>query len=331
MSDTVRWGIISTAAIAESAFIPSLRQSRRGQLFAVASRDQERSSAFAAKHDIPHAFGSYEDMLASGKIDAVYNPLPNRLHAEWTAAAARHGLHVFCEKPLAVSAAEAEQMVAGCRDAGVLLFEAFVLLYHPMSLKLRQMLDEGVIGEVMQMQMGFTFPLKRPTDNIRMSREMAGGSLMDVGCYTITYARFIFGEEPVSVQAAVRMDADYGVDTQASIVLTFRGERHASLQSGFEAAGGQRALVHGTKGYIEIPQPCHPREQDGFIVHAGGKDQHVEVNAGVRAFTPAIEHFQDCILDGTEPMTTAANAAGTIRIIEAVRESARRGMRIELT
>lgn len=329
MSDQIRWGIISTAAIAESAFIPAVRQTRRGQMVAVASRDSDRARDFAAKHDIPQAMGSYEELLASDEIDAVYNPLPNSMHAEWTIEAARQGKHIFCEKPLAASAAEAEKMVTACREAGVLLFEAFVFLYHPISLKLREVLQDGAIGEVGQLQMSFTFPLRRPTDNIRMSKEMAGGSLMDVGCYAITFARFVFGAEPIGVQAAVRMDADYDVDTLASMVLTFPGDRHASLQAGFDATGGQRASIHGSSGYIDVPQPCHPGEEAEFTIHAG-ETERVSVNAGVRTFTPALEHFQDCILDGVEPISTAAYAAGTLRVIEAVRASARQGKRIDL-
>lgn len=330
MTDTVRWGIISTAHIAESAFIPSVRQTRRGQLVAVASRDGDRARTFADKHDIPQSYDSYEALLASDDIDAVYNPLPNSLHAEWAARAAEHGKHVFCEKPLAVTSSEAEGMVVTCQNAGVLLFEAFVFLYHPKSLRLRQILDSGAIGDLVQMQMSFTFPLKRPTDNIRMSKDLAGGSLMDVGCYVITYARFVFGEEPLAVQAAVRMDPEYGVDTLAAMVLTFSGDRFASLQAGFEASGGQRASIHGTRGYIDVPQPCHPKEQDSFTIHAGGKEEVLAVDAGVRTFAPAIEHFQDCILDGVEPLATAASAAGTLRVIEAVRESALQGKRIDL-
>ena len=180
------------------------------------------------------------------------------------------------------------------------------------------------------MQASFTFPLKRPTDNIRMNKELAGGSLMDVGCYPITYARFIFGEEPESVQAACHIDPDYDVDSRASIILTFSGQRHASLQQGFDAPGGQRAIIHGSSGYIEVPQPCHPNEEDHFIVHADGGKEVVAVDAGVRSFAPAIEHFHDCILDDVEPIATGANAAGTMRVIEAVLESSRTGRRIDL-
>jgi predicted dehydrogenase len=331
MSGPIRWGILSTAKIAQTAFIPAVRQTERGQVVAVASRDGGRARAFAAEHGIPQHFDSYEAMLASDAIDAVYNPLPNSLHAEWTAKAAEHGKHVFCEKPLAATAVEAEQMVAACQQAEVLLFEAFVFLYHPKSRQLRQRLDDGAIGGLVQMQASFTFPLARPTDNIRMNRDLAGGSLMDVGCYPIAYARFVFDEEPTAVQAACSIDADYGVDTRASMVLTFAGDRHATLASGFDAPGGQLAAIHGSDGWIEVPQPCHPKEEDSFVIHhASGDTETVTVRAGVPTFTPAVEHFHDCVLDGVTPIADATRAVGNLRVIEAVRASHAQGQRIDL-
>ena len=330
MSESVRWGILSTAGIAVSAFLPSLATTKRGHAVAVASRDAGRARAFAGEHQIEHACGSYEELLERDDVDAIYNPLPNNMHAEWTKRAAEAGKHVFCEKPLGVSAAEAQEMVDACDAAGVTLFEAFVFLYHPKSLRLQQTIADGAIGDLVQMTASFTFPLKRPTDNIRMNKDLAGGSLMDVGCYPITYARFVFGAEPVSVQAAVRMDPDYGVDTRASIVLTFPGDRHAALQAGFDAPGGQRAVIHGESGYIAVPQPCHPKEQDGFVIVQGADEEMVTVEAGVPPFAPAIEHFHDCLLDGVEPIATGANAIGTLRVIEAVLESGRSGRRVDL-
>jgi predicted dehydrogenase len=327
---TLRWGILSTAAIGARAFVPALRQTRRGQLAAVASRDQERGASFARQHDIPLVFGDYASLLASDQIDAVYNPLPNALHAEWTIAAARQGKHVFCEKPLALDAAEAGQMVAACQRAGVLLFEAFVFLYHPQTLKLRQLLDEGAIGPLVQVQAQMTFALARPTDNIRMNKELGGGSLMDVGCYPITFARFAFGAEPLSVQAACRLDPEYGVDTRAGILLNFSGERFATLQGGFDAPGGQAAVLFGEKGYVEVPKPYHPGEQSQIVLHRGSQEETLTFATGTMPFAPAIEHFHECILDGAKPLATAANALGTLRIIEAVLESSRSGRRAGL-
>ncbi len=327
---SVRWGIISTARIAESAFIPAVRQTKRGRVVAVASRDRAKAEAFARKHDIPATFGDYGSMLASGDIDAVYNPLPNTLHAEWAIAAAEQGKHVFCEKPLAVSPAQAQQMIDACRQAGVLLVEAFVFLSHPQTLKLRQLLDEGVIGQLIQAQAHMTFPLARPTSNIRLDKEFGGGSLFDTGGYPITFARFAFGHEPLAVQAATRIDPDYGVDSRAGILLTFSDERFATLQTGLDAMGGQGAVLFGERGWIEIPQPYHPRAGSRVTVHAREGAETFDFDIGVVPFTPAVERFHDCILDGVAPPVSPENAIGTLRVIDAVLESGRTGERVAI-
>ena len=326
----VRWGILSTARIGETAFIPALRQTTRGQLVAISSRSRDRAAAYAEKYDVPLVFDDYESMLASDEIDAVYNPLPNTMHAEWTARAAAHGKHVFCEKPLAVSPAQAQQMIDVCQAAGVILVEAFVFLCHPQSLKLREVIDSGVIGDLVQMQAFLTFPLQRPTDNIRLNKELGGGALLDAGGYPITFSRFVFGEEPVAVQAAARIDPDYDVDSRVSMVLTFPGDRHAMLQTSVDAAGGAGATIFGSKGYIQVPQPYHPREQSSFVVHSGANTTTYEFNSGVRPFTPAIEQFHDCLLEGAAPLVRAENAIGSVAVIEAALESARSGRRIDL-
>jgi xylose dehydrogenase (NAD/NADP) len=326
---SVRWGILGTGFITEWAFIPALQQTQRGHLVAVASRSREKAESFAHKHDIPLVFDDYTSLLASDQIDAVYNPLPNTLHAEWTAIAAEHGKHVFCEKPLAVTPAEARQMVDVCQERGVVLVEAFVFLFHPQTVKLRQLLDDGIIGDVLQVQASLTFPLPRPTDNIRLNKHLGGGSLLDAGCYPITFARFAFGEEPVAVQSVCRIDPDYGVDTRASILLTFSDDRYATVQAGFDTMGSGAALF-GEQGYIDIPQPYSPKEHSHFVVHTADDEQTITVDTGLLHFTPAIEQFHDCVLDGVEPRVPAANAIGTLRIIEAVLESSLSGRRIAL-
>lgn len=315
---TIRWGILSTARIAETAFIPALRQIEGGEVVAVASRDGERATAFAQKHGIPQAYGDYASLLENDQIDAIYNPLPNTLHPEWTKAAADQGKHIFCEKPLAVTAVEAEEMVAYCEQAGVLLFEAFVFLYHPQSRRLRQLLDEGVIGELRQLQAHCTFHLQRPSANIRLSKELGGGGLLDAGCYPITFARFAFDGEPTQIQSTCRMDPEYGVDARVAMLLTFSGDRYATLQTGLDAQGGQGALLMGSAGHIEIPRPYHPQAQSAFDVHTASGVERITFDTGTLPFAPALTHFQACIRGEAEPLFTAANAAGSLRIIEAV-------------
>lgn len=327
----VRWGIISTAGIGERAFIPALRQTERGKLVAVASRSREKGEAFAQKHGIPQVFDDYAALLASDQIDAVYNPLPNTMHAEWTIAAAQQGKHIFCEKPLAVKPAEVQEMVEACRAAGVVLVEAFVFLWHRQTLQLRQLLDEGVIGELLQVQAHLTFPLARPSDNIRLNKALGGGGLLDAGCYPITFARFAFGQEPVAVQAAARIDPDYDVDSRVSMLLTFAGDRYANLYTGLDAMGGPGAILFGQKGYITVPQPYHPREKSHFVVHTAESEERFEFDTGHVPFTAAIEQFHDCLLDGAAPLVTADKAVGTLRVIEAALQSAQSGRRIELS
>lgn len=327
-TNTVRWGIISTARIGETAFIPALRETKRGQLVAVASRSQEKADAFAQKHDIPLAFADYESMLASDEIDAVYNPLPNTMHAEWTAKAAEHGKHVFCEKPLAVLPDEGQGMVDKCKAAGVLLVEAFVFLYHPQTIKLRQLLDDGIIGELRQLQAHFTFHLARPSDNIRLNKDLGGGSLLDAGAYPITFTRFAFGSDPIAIQAAARIDPDLGVDTRASAILSFSGDRYGTIQTGFDTLGGPGVTLFGEKGYIYVPQPYHPRNQTQFTVHTKGGEETFTFDGGPQPFTPAIEQFHDCLLDGAKPLVAANNAIGTLRTVQAILESAKTGTRV---
>jgi len=320
---TVRWGILSTARIAEGAFIPALQQTQRGEVVAVASRNRTQAEAFAQKHDIPVACADYASLLARDDIDAVYNPLPNTLHAEWTAAAAAQGKHIFCEKPLAVTAAAAQQMIDACQKAGVLLVEAFVFLLHPQTLKLRQLLDDGIIGELLQVQAHLTFRLSRPTDNIRLNHELGGGGLLDAGGYPITFARFAFDAEPETVQASCYIDPEYHVDTRAALLLTFSGNRLATLQTGLDAMGGPGATLFGETGHIEIPQPYHPKAQSHFVVHTADGAETFSFDTGRLPFAPALDHFHDCILDGAEPLVPPTNALGTLRIIEAALKSAR--------
>lgn len=332
-NQTVRWGVISTAGIAERAFIPALRQTRRGELVGIASRDRTRAQAFAQRHDIPVVFDDYASLLASDQIDAVYIPLPNSLHAEWTIAAAEHGKHVFCEKPLAVSPAEAQSMVDACKRAGVVFFEAFVFLYHPQTLRLREVLDSGRIGKLIQVEAHLGANIfRRPNieANIRLSKELVGGALMDMGCYPITFARFAFGEEPVAVQADTFIHPKYEVDTRDALVLSFADGRSAALLTSFHSDGGQSAILFGEEGHIEIPDPYHPPAQSRFVVHSGNQTETHEFDTGAPPFTPAIEHFHDCILDGATPIITAENAAGTLAVINAAWEAGRTGCRVPL-
>ncbi len=330
MPNKIRWGIISTAAIAERSFIPALRETDRGELAAVASRDRSKADAFAKKHDIPVVCDDYTSLLESDEIDALYNPLPNTMHAEWTIKAAENGKHVFCEKPLAMSADEITSMSDSCERAGVKLVEAFVFLFHEQTLKLRQILDSSAIGEITATHAYMDFRIPRPSNNIRLNRELGGGGLLDGGVYPITFTRFVFGEEPIAVQGACLIDPEYGVDIRTSAVAEFSDGRFATIQMAMDGTGGQGAAIYGEKGFINVPQPYHPRNGSYLLVQTPDSEVRYPFGDGRHPFTPAIEHFHDVLLDNKQLAVPATNALGTIAIVEAIFESARTGERVDL-
>ena len=223
----IRWGILSTANIGRKKVIPGIRGAARCSVDAIASREPGRAAAVAAELDIPRAYGSYEELLADPEIDAVYIPLPNHLHAEWTKAAARAGKHVLCEKPLAMNADEAADMVAVCEAEGVRLMEAFMYRLHPSWVATRELVTSGRIGRLMSVDSWFSYFNDDPT-NIRNIAEVGGGGLFDIGCYTINVSRFLFGAEPRTVDARLERDPATGVDILASAILGFDG-RHGDV------------------------------------------------------------------------------------------------------
>ena len=241
----VRWGVLSTANIATEKVIPGFRRSPRSEVLGIASREDGRAREVAARLGIPRAYGSYEAMLADPDIDAVYNPLPNHLHAEWTIAAARAGKHVLCEKPLALTADEAQGMVDACRAAGVLLMEAFMYRQHPSWLAVRDLVRSGRIGRLQAVDSWFSY-FNDDTANIRNIREAGGGALYDIGCYCVNLSRMLFDAEPVGVQAAITRDPDLGVDVLTSGILSFP-TGVATFTCSTRTETDQRVHVYGTR------------------------------------------------------------------------------------
>ena len=318
----VRWGIVSTAQIGRNVFIPALRATRRGEVAAVAGRDAGRSAAFAGDLGIPQVFSSYDALLASDAVDAVYLPLPNTMHEEWALRAAECGKHVFCEKPLADTAAAGQRMVEAARRHGVLLWEAMVFRYHPQTLRLRRLLDGGAIGGLRHVQMRMSFNLPAGA-NIRWQPELGGGVLQDVGCYLITVARWAVGGEPTQVSAAWRLDPERGVDLGLTLLLEFAGGVTAALYGGFDGLTTPGAHLTGSRGALHIEQPTHPYEESAYTLTTPAATERVALHNGVRAFTPALEHFHDCVLDGAAPLLDARDAIHTLRVMDAAAEAAR--------
>ena len=325
-SDKVRWGIVSTAQIGRWVFAPALRDSARGALTGVASRDRERAEAFAGDLGIPEVFASYDDLLWSDRVDAVYLPLPNSMHEEWSIRAMEHGKHVFCEKPLATSPAAAQRMVDAAAQQGVVLMEAMVYRYHPQTLRLRRLLDGGVIGDLrhVDMRMGGL----QPTGNIRWQPELGGGVLADIGCYLIDVARWAAGAEPVQVTAVWQEQG--GVDSRIALLLGFPGAVAASLFGAFDALPVRGANLAGSGGSLQIEQPTHPYEESAYTLATPRATERVTLHNGVRAFTPALDHFHDLVLGGAAPLLPNTDAIATLRVMAAAAESARTGRTVHL-
>lgn len=321
----VRWGILGCANIARRAFLPALKASRNGSAQAIASRDGARASAWAAEHGIARAYDSYDALLKDAEVDAVYIPLPNGLHNEWVHKAARAGKHLFCEKPLTADALEAVKAVAVCARYDVRLFEAFVYRLQPQTALVRRLIAEGKIGRVRSANARFHFYLQERIQNVRMHADLAGGALMDVGCYCIDWGRWLFGE-PHSVMARGTFERD--LDTTCQGVLEFDEGRTVTFSSSFDMQGGQRAYIYGDEGEIELTLPWHPQgERAAVIVRAGGTEEVHRITPDVPPFTPAIEAFGDAVLAGRPFSVAPDEGLKNMRVIDAVRTSMRTGKR----
>jgi predicted dehydrogenase len=320
---TLRWGILSTAAIGRTKVIPGIAGAPNCEVVAIASRDVEAARAAAAVHAIPRAHGSYEALLADPDVDAVYIPLPNHLHAPWTIAAAEAGKHVLCEKPLALTAAEAESMIAAADRAGVALMEAFMYRHHPSWVAARELVASGRIGDLVAVQSWFSY-FNDDQANIRNILEAGGGALYDIGCYCVNLSRMLFDAEPDRVTGAIARDPVGGTDTLVSAILEF-GDRFASFTASTRAEDDQRVDVYGTRGRIEIEIPFNiPPDRPTHVHVAAGGDPPAAPNVETLTFDPAdpytaeAERFAEAVLAGRPVPVPPADAVANLRVIDAL-------------
>jgi D-xylose 1-dehydrogenase (NADP+, D-xylono-1,5-lactone-forming) len=315
------WGVISTANIGRKAVIPAIQASSNGEMLGVASRKPQAAAAFAADLDIPRSYGSYEALLADKDIEAVYIPLPNSLHKEWVIRAARAGKHVLCEKPLALSFSECQEMEAAARDNNVKLMEAFMYRFHPRTGKIIRLVRDGALGELRFINTAFTFRL-HSVNNIRLSKELGGGSLMDVGCYCVNLIRTLATSEPVEVSAYANW-ADSGVDVQMAGTLKFESGLLANFDSALNLERRETATVAGTEGYLEIPQSFLPGKADAhFSLLREGAERIDYTITGVDQYRLMVEHFGDCVLNDHPLRYPPSEAAANMRVIEVLYQSA---------
>ena len=253
LNKKLRWGVLGVARIATRKVIPAMQRGRWTSVDAIASRDASKARAAAAELGVPKAYGSYEALVADPEIDAIYVPLPNHLHVEWTARAAEAGKHVLCEKPIGLVAADAEHLLAVRDRTGVLIQEAFMVRTHPQWLGALDIARSGRIGDVRSIVGYFSFFLDDPA-NVRNVKAWGGGGLLDIGCYLVNTARMIFEAEPRRVCALIEEQSATGVDWMASMIMDFAG-RHAAGTCSTQLAHAQRITIAGTVGRIEIEIP----------------------------------------------------------------------------
>mgnify|MGYP001152443181 CR=1 FL=1 len=324
MTETkLRWGVLSTANIGRKAVNPAIQASTNGELVAVASRDEAAARAFAEKGGIPVAYGSYEALLEDDSIQAIYNPLPNSLHLEWSIKAAEKGKHVLCEKPLALNAAQCREMEAATAANGVKLMEAFMYRFHPRTEKALEMIREGAIGALTEIRSTFTFPLDRP-DDVRWDPELGGGALMDVGCYCVNVSRSAAGEEPVEVRAMANW-TDSGVDGQLAGSLRFDSGLLAHFDCALTMERTQIYHIHGTDGHLRVQEAFVPDSGDTVIEQFDPENNLTKLEVpGDDQYRLMVEHFADCVLNDTPLRYPPEEAARNMAVIEALYASARR-------
>jgi predicted dehydrogenase len=326
---TLRWGILSTASIATEKAIPGMLRAARCEVVAIGSRDEARAAAVAERHGIPRVHGSYETLLADPDVDAVYIPLPNHLHAEWTIAAARAGKHVLCEKPLALNPADAERMIEVCRAEGVALMEAFMYRLHPSWVAVRELVASGRIGRLVAVNSWFSYFNDDPA-NIRNIAAYGGGALLDIGCYSVNLSRMLFGSEPRRVEASIVRDPVSGVDVLASGLLEF-ADGVATFTCSTRAEPDQQVHVYGTAGRISVGIPFNiPPDRPTQVHVTAGGDPPVAPATETLTFEAAdqygvqAERFAAAILDGGPLPTPPEDAVANLRVIERLLAAAER-------
>ena len=314
-----RWGVLSTAKIGREHLLPAIAEAENGTLAAIASRDLSKARELADRFGAPHAFGSYEELLASDQVDGVYIPLPTSQHVEWTAKAAEAGKHVLVEKPLALDAKDIEPLIAIRDRKKVLVCEAFMVTYHPQWLKVRELIAGGAIGKLRHVQGAFSYYNVDPT-NMRNQLSLGGGALPDIGVYPTVSTRFSTGKEPTRVQATIERDKTFGTDIYSSIRADF-GEFELSFYLSTQMAARQVMVFHGDQGFIEVASPFNAGLYDHHRVELHNQN-HSEATvfrfAGAQQYRSEVEAFARAALGGKDEVFTLESSILNQKVIDAI-------------
>jgi predicted dehydrogenase len=330
-SERVRWGILGAARIAREKVVPAMAKAANVEVLAIASRDAETAAGVARTLRIPRAYGGYEALLADPDVDAVYVPLPNHLHVDWSIRALEAGKHVLCEKPLGLDTADARRLVdAAAAHPHLKVMEAFMYRLHPQWSHARRLVDEGAIGRLQTVHSHFSYFKLDPT-NIRNQPQAGGGGMRDIGTYDVSLARFLFGAEPVRVVAVVDVDPDLGIDRLASAILDFGAGRTATFTCGTQMLGYQMVHAFGSEGRVQLEIPFNaPQDGPSRVWHQTASGTCETVFDRVDQYALQAEAFSRSVLDDTPVPIPLSDALANARTVDAVFESARRGGWVDL-
>lgn len=314
----VSWGVLSTARIGVEKVIPAMQGGEYSQIAAIASRSAEKAQSCARRLAIPKAYGSYEELLADREIDAIYNPLPNHLHVEWTIKALEAGKHVLCEKPLGMNQQEALHLQQEARRFPELkVMEAFMYRHHPQWAMITQLLEKGEIGELISVHAVFTYYNVDPA-NIRNQADIGGGGLLDIGCYCISASRFVFKSEPARVCGTIDYDPRMKIDRLASGILEFN-KGTATFTCSTQSADHQRLSIFGSSGRLEIERPFTPQPKESCkIMHRAGAETKEIAVAACDQYTRQGDLFSQAILNKTSTPTPLADAVANMSVIAGI-------------
>ena len=319
--EILNWGLLSTARI-NRALIPPLQVSKRNHLLGVASRTKETADNYTKEKKIERAYGSYDAMLADPDIHVIYNPLPNHLHAEWTIKAVEAGKHVLCEKPIALTVDEVDAIKSAARQHGCVVTEAFMYRHHPQTFKVQEMIKSGSLGTLKLIRGSFSFKLN-DEKNIRLIPEMGGGSIWDVGCYPISYARTVVGANPVEV-FGWQVTGPTGIDNTFVGQMRFEGDVRAQFDSSFDIPFHTFMEIVGSEATLSIPKPFKPGVNEQIFLTRDDKTETIKIK-GQELYLGEVEDMADAILDGKDPLISLRDSRENIAVISALLESARLG------
>lgn len=319
--EKVNWGILSTAEIAQEQMIPAMHQAHNTNILAIASTSGKEIE-IAKKFHIPKTYSNYEELLNDSEIDAIYIPLPNGLHAHWSQEAAKHGKHVLCEKPAALTTQEIVETIDICKDNNVQFMEALMYQFHPQHNRVKEIIATGEIGDLKLVNASFSFMLRQINGNIRMDRKLGGGSLYDIGCYCIHSIRNVTNAEPIKVSSISKKHSRYDVDMSVIGMMELDNGIHAYFDCAMDMPDRHLYEIVGTKGTIEVSKAFITQlDGKGVITIRDLEGQKREEIIYGDSYTIGIEHYSNCILNNTNPTYSKQETIKNMRVIEAFIET----------